>query len=760
MELTAAEGRVLGCLIELEAAAPGAVPLTLNDLRLACNQTTGRDPVVAFDDRTVEDTLLSLKSKGLARFVAPSAEVRTTRYRQRADERWRMGPAELAVLAVLLLRGVQTLAEVRTQVQRLRPMTEPGEVDAVLDALAARTPSPFASRVGGAGTARARSAGSRPSRRRAPSGAPHGRRPIGTGPAAGLEPAGPSYAELVARVAELERRLAAAWDRPAPAPEPPPPPPPPVDVRPRPVPQLAFPDERRFTRSRPAATLDELTELVDRVVDIERRLARIEAELGCAPLRRGTPRSCPPGQAVAGRHPVAADGPDDDLERRGVVAAARLLGHADLGGRAVDAGGLVDQAAAVVHLQPEHHAGRRLQPHLERPVAQQLELVVDLDAVGVHVVGGDDVGLDDVLEGLVADVVGRGLAPVGQVAVVVGVVLDALHAVGERRRAGPGRRAGRGAGRSRGGPRPGCRRSTSGRRRRRSGPRTTPTPTTTAATAPTTASRPRPDSRGAGSVSVRGDVPSGPPTRAAALGRRAGRGSSMAVSSRRSPGGRDLGTRSTLPAAARTMSSPGSPWPYGPVAGGGEQQGGAEREHVGGGRHGLAPGLLGRHEPRRADDHAGHREPVGLVAAERHAEVGEARLAPVVEQHVGGLDVAVDDALAVRGGQRRQQADGLALDLVGRGGAVLGHPLGQAAAGEVRHDEHDLVALVDDVERPTTLGWCEPAQDVGLAQQALAGAGDLGGGALQRQALERDLAAVAGRGPGRRRPCRPARAGR
>src|SRR5262245_45730244 len=101
MELTAAEGRVLGCLIELEAVDAEAVPFTLNELRLACNQTSGRDPVVAYDDRTVEDTLLSLKSKGLARFVAPTREVRTTRYRQRADERWRMAPDDLAVLAVL-----------------------------------------------------------------------------------------------------------------------------------------------------------------------------------------------------------------------------------------------------------------------------------------------------------------------------------------------------------------------------------------------------------------------------------------------------------------------------------------------------------------------------------------------------------------------------------------------------------------------------------------------------------------------------------
>ena len=93
MELSAAEGRVLGCLVEMEALAPQAVPVTLNALRLACNQSNGRAPVVAYDDRTVEDTLLSLKSRGLARFVPPGSEVRTTRYRHRADDRWRMGSA-------------------------------------------------------------------------------------------------------------------------------------------------------------------------------------------------------------------------------------------------------------------------------------------------------------------------------------------------------------------------------------------------------------------------------------------------------------------------------------------------------------------------------------------------------------------------------------------------------------------------------------------------------------------------------------------
>jgi uncharacterized protein YceH (UPF0502 family) len=280
MELKAAEGRVLGALLELEAAAPGSAPFTLNDLRLACNQPDGRDPVVAYDDRTVEDTLLSLKSRGLARFVPPSADARTTRYRQRADERWRMGPAELATLAVLLLRGVQTVGDVRAQVRRLRPQTEPDEVDAVLDALAARTPSPFAARVD-------RRPGDHETRWvevLTPEGAERGAAAAAAANGSALLPAdpavprGPSYADLVARVVELERRLTAALERPAP--EPPPPPPPPVEVRERLTPQLSFPDERRFSRSRPAATLDELGELVDRLMDIERRLARIEAELG------------------------------------------------------------------------------------------------------------------------------------------------------------------------------------------------------------------------------------------------------------------------------------------------------------------------------------------------------------------------------------------------------------------------------------------------------------------------------------------------
>src|SRR5690606_22513238 len=112
MELTAAEGRVLGCLIERAALAPEAYPVSLNTLRLACNQTTNRNPIVAYDDRTVEDTLLALKSKGLARFVDTLRGDRAIRYSHRADHRWRLGPADLAVLSVLLVGGPLPLSEI------------------------------------------------------------------------------------------------------------------------------------------------------------------------------------------------------------------------------------------------------------------------------------------------------------------------------------------------------------------------------------------------------------------------------------------------------------------------------------------------------------------------------------------------------------------------------------------------------------------------------------------------------------------------
>ena len=90
MPLSPEEARVLACLVEKEATVPDAYPLTLNALRLACNQTSSRHPVVAYDDRIVEQALMALKSIGLVRFVHPSQGGRTIRYRHVADERWRL----------------------------------------------------------------------------------------------------------------------------------------------------------------------------------------------------------------------------------------------------------------------------------------------------------------------------------------------------------------------------------------------------------------------------------------------------------------------------------------------------------------------------------------------------------------------------------------------------------------------------------------------------------------------------------------------
>ncbi|MGI9052695.1 MAG: YceH family protein [Ilumatobacteraceae bacterium] len=147
MLLSPAEARVLACLIEKETSVPDSYPLTLNALRLACNQATNRHPVVAYDDRTVEAALLSLKSMGLVRFVHPAHGGRTIRYRHVADDRWRLSPAELGVLAVLVLRGAQTGGEVRARSER-HFAGDTATVEEVLDTLAARSPEPFATRVG------------------------------------------------------------------------------------------------------------------------------------------------------------------------------------------------------------------------------------------------------------------------------------------------------------------------------------------------------------------------------------------------------------------------------------------------------------------------------------------------------------------------------------------------------------------------------------------------------------------------------------
>jgi len=138
IELDAEQVRVLGCLLEKERTVPDSYPMTLNGLVTACNQSSNRFPVVAYDAATVQRTVDSLKDVGLVRFVHPSHGERTTKYRQVIDERLALLPTEAAILSVLFVRGAQTVAEIRARTERLHAFDSAEEVVAALEGLARR----------------------------------------------------------------------------------------------------------------------------------------------------------------------------------------------------------------------------------------------------------------------------------------------------------------------------------------------------------------------------------------------------------------------------------------------------------------------------------------------------------------------------------------------------------------------------------------------------------------------------------------------
>jgi len=138
VDLSAEEQRVLGCLVEKQLTTPQQYPLTLNALTLACNQASNRDPVVAWDEATVEGAVRSVKTRGLAGFVHPSHGRSVLRFRHALDEALGLEERPLALLAVLLLRGPQTPGELRTRTERMVRYADLSEVEAELDALAAR----------------------------------------------------------------------------------------------------------------------------------------------------------------------------------------------------------------------------------------------------------------------------------------------------------------------------------------------------------------------------------------------------------------------------------------------------------------------------------------------------------------------------------------------------------------------------------------------------------------------------------------------
>jgi uncharacterized protein YceH (UPF0502 family) len=115
--LNAVELRVLGCLLEKQRTTPDQYPLSLNALRLACNQATSRDPVMQLDEDAVREGVRSLASAGWAR-LASGAGSRAAKYRQLFDESLDLVPSESALLAVLFLRGPQTVNELRTRTER------------------------------------------------------------------------------------------------------------------------------------------------------------------------------------------------------------------------------------------------------------------------------------------------------------------------------------------------------------------------------------------------------------------------------------------------------------------------------------------------------------------------------------------------------------------------------------------------------------------------------------------------------------------
>ena len=137
IEPDAAELRVLGALIEKQRTTPDAYPLSLNSLRLACNQSTGREPVVEYDDAVIREAVARLVRRGWAR-LASGPGSRATKYRHLLDDALGLDGAELSLLAVLMLRGSQTPGELRVRSERLYHFGTLEELEALLEALAAR----------------------------------------------------------------------------------------------------------------------------------------------------------------------------------------------------------------------------------------------------------------------------------------------------------------------------------------------------------------------------------------------------------------------------------------------------------------------------------------------------------------------------------------------------------------------------------------------------------------------------------------------
>src|SRR3954470_13989923 len=137
LRLTSEQARVLGCMIEKQATTPDNYPMSLNSVRVACNQTTNRDPVVSYDERTVQETLDGLRELALvARSKAPGE--RAIKFRHLVPDVIELSPAEQALLCVLLVRNERTANELKQQSERINAFAAVSDVLSTLGDLAGR----------------------------------------------------------------------------------------------------------------------------------------------------------------------------------------------------------------------------------------------------------------------------------------------------------------------------------------------------------------------------------------------------------------------------------------------------------------------------------------------------------------------------------------------------------------------------------------------------------------------------------------------
>ena len=136
-KLSEIEARVVGCLIEKELTTPEYYPLTLNALVAACNQKTNREPVVSYDEQTVQKSLDDLRERNLA-YVFYGSTSRVPKYKHILDKVYELERSEISIICVLLLRGAQTLGELRGRTDRLYDFSGLGEAQETLDNLMRR----------------------------------------------------------------------------------------------------------------------------------------------------------------------------------------------------------------------------------------------------------------------------------------------------------------------------------------------------------------------------------------------------------------------------------------------------------------------------------------------------------------------------------------------------------------------------------------------------------------------------------------------